>query len=77
MNENIADAEWVAATLGISISAVHRLCGRGTLPYRWVAGRRLFDKVAVKEFAASEAYRKRSRAGKGGRGTAGQEILDL
>lgn len=52
----------VAELLGISVSAVHRLCNRGTLAWSWFAGRRVFQRSAVESLKESPGYSKRTRS---------------
>lgn len=59
--EQWMDAKAASAVLGISVSALHRLCARGTLAYRFVAGRRLFLRASIEAFATSASYLKRTR----------------
>mgnify|MGYP003609053479 CR=1 FL=1 len=61
MFEDRLTSREVAELLGISLSAVARLCARGTLAYAWFAGRRVFKKTAVEELAQNEEYKRRSR----------------
>jgi hypothetical protein len=60
--EHLINCQTAAALLDVSISATHRLCVRGTLGYRLVAGRRLFVRAEVLGLLEDPAYRRRSRA---------------
>lgn len=61
MHENELSAAEAAQLLGITESALHRLCNRGTLAYRWFAGRRVINRVVVMELKSSNEYAKRTR----------------
>ena len=61
MYEDRLTATQVARELGISVSAVHRLCSRGTLASSWFAGRRVFQRSAIDSLKESPGYSKRSR----------------
>lgn len=51
MIENMIDAKEAAEILGISVTAVHRLCNRGSLPNLWIAGRRVFLKHKIQAYS--------------------------
>lgn len=57
------DTRQVAKRLGISVSAVNRLCARGTLAYTWQAGRRLFKKASIDSYCVDQAAQKRRPPG--------------
>lgn len=59
--EDRLTTQQVAQELGISVSAVHRLCNRGTLGWSWFAGRRVFQRSAVDALKNSPGYSKRTR----------------
>lgn len=59
--EDRLTAQQAAAILGISVSAVHRLCTRGTLAFSWFAGRRVIQRSALDSLKSSPIYRKRTR----------------
>jgi len=59
--EHLIDTQKAAAILGISSTAVHRLCNRGTLPSIWLGSRRVFVRHKVEELARSPEYQKRTR----------------
>ena len=59
--EDRLTAQQVAAILGISVSAVHRLCTRGTLAFSWFAGRRVIQRSALEALKSSPGYSKRTR----------------
>ena len=61
MDERYCDSRAASAILGVSVSAVHRLVGRGRLAAMWCAGRRVFLRSAVLQLARDEAYCKASR----------------
>jgi|WetSurMetagenome_2_1015567.scaffolds.fasta_scaffold08319_12 hypothetical protein len=59
--EDRLTAQEVAAILGISVSAVHRLCARGTLASSMFAGRRVFQRQVIVALKNSAGYSKRTR----------------
>jgi len=66
MNANVLEG-WTrvpeaAHMLGISRSAVHGLCDRGTLAFRWVGGLKWIRIEDVRKLASDPGYRKRKRA---------------
>lgn len=61
MNELMTSRE-VAFRMGISVSAVGRLAGRGTLAAVWFGKQRLFRRSAVEALLRDEGFRQRSRA---------------
>jgi helix-turn-helix protein len=73
--EDMLTAEGVAGRLEVTVSAVHRLSNRGTLPYRWIAGRKLFRKDAIDAYLANDEAQKRRR--NGGLITQGELELDV
>ena len=60
--EDRITAQEAAQLLGISVAALHRLCGRGTLAYTWFAGRRVFQRQLVLALKNSEVYHRRTRS---------------
>lgn len=52
----------VAQKLGISVSAVHRLASRGTLAFRWLAGRRMVHRDTLTAYLSNPALQARRRA---------------
>ena len=60
--ENLHSAKEAADRLGISVSALHRLCNRGTLPSLWIGSQRFVKRDALRELMSNAAYRKASRA---------------
>jgi predicted DNA-binding transcriptional regulator AlpA len=61
--ETILDARGVARKLGITVSAVHRLAARGTLPSTWLAGVRIWKLETVERYLVDEVAQKRRRNG--------------
>lgn len=61
MIENMIDAKEAAEILQISVTAVHRLCNRGSLPSLWLAGRRVFLKHKIQAFAIDPKRSKLTR----------------
>jgi len=59
--EDRLTAQEVASLLGISVSAVHRLCARGTLGSAMFAGRRVFQRQIILALKNSAGYSKRTR----------------
>lgn len=59
--EHIIDAKQAARILGISQTAVHRLCNRGTLPSIWLGSRRVFVRAKVEQLANDQEYLRRTR----------------
>ena len=62
MIEGWLDVRSAAIKLGISIQAVHALCDRGTLPFRYLGGRRFIKFEKLSELARDPGYQLRSRA---------------
>lgn len=60
--ESLIDAREVSKRLGISVTAVHRLAARGTLPSQWLAGRRVWTVDSVKRYEADPDAQRRRRA---------------
>ncbi len=60
-NEGILDAKAVAVRCKISVSAVHRLAKRGTLPSEWAADRRIWRAAVVDRYLADRAAQSRRR----------------
>jgi predicted DNA-binding transcriptional regulator AlpA len=60
--EDLLDARAVAKTLGITVSAVHRLAARGTLPSNWLGGRRIWKRAQVAQYLADQPAQARRRA---------------
>ena len=56
------DAKEVASELGISVSAVHGLRDRGTLPSEWMAGKRVWHRQVIKRYLADEVAQERRRS---------------
>lgn len=56
------DVRSASTKLGISIQAVHALCDRGTLPFKYLGGRRFISMERLIELAKDEKYQLRSRA---------------
>jgi len=57
---------WVTAadaarTLGVTVTAVHRLCARGTLASAWLGGVRFIRREKVIELRDDVGYQARSR----------------
>lgn len=52
----------VAEKLGITTAAVHRLCWRGTLAFRFVAGRRVIHKDTIANYLENPKLQARRRA---------------
>lgn len=65
--EGILDAPTVAKILNISVTAVHRLAHRGTLPSEWVAGRRVWRRATIERYLKDDEAQARRRPG-GGQG---------
>ena len=61
MSDWMSAAE-VADRLGISVSAVHRLANRGTLPYCRCGLRKVFRRSVISEFERDAGYLRRRRA---------------
>ena len=53
-----------ARKLGISVQAVHALCDRGTLPFRWLGGRKFVTYGAVLDLLSNDEYIRRRNAAK-------------
>ena len=56
------DAKEVSAELGISVSAVHGLRERGTLPSEWMAGKRVWHRETIKRYKNDAAAQDRRRS---------------
>lgn len=78
--EDVLDAAAVAKKLEISVSAVHRLCRRGTLPSGWLAGRRVWTRAQIDSYLKdAEAQRRRPNSGTihlGGRDLSTEDAID-
>lgn len=61
MIDRYCDSRQAAAILGVTVSAVHRLVGRGRLAAMWMSGRRVFLRSAVLRLAEDEGYQARTR----------------
>lgn len=61
--ETYMDATAVARKLEISVSAVHRLAARGTLPSTWFGGRRVWKREQVDSYLNDGEAQKRRRNG--------------
>jgi len=61
--ENYMDSTAVARKLRISVSAVHRLAARGTLPSTWFAGKRMWTREGVERYLADGELQRRRRNG--------------
>lgn len=59
--DKFIDAKQVAVLLGISVSAVHRLAARGTLPSVFLAGRAYWLREAVQRYIDDPKAQARSR----------------
>lgn len=66
----------VAAALGISQTAVNRLCDRGTLAFRFVAGRKIVSSRVLDNYVMDEAAQARRRNMKELE-DAGQQVIEL
>lgn len=73
--EGYLDAKGVAKMLGITVSAVHRLAARGTLPGTWLGGIRFWKRETVQRYLDDDVAQARRR------GAAilrkGQQLLEL
>lgn len=58
------DASEVAALLQISVTAVHRLCNRGSLSFVWLSGKRIFRRELVEKYSVSARRLKMTRSTK-------------
>lgn len=63
--KDIMDAGEVAAVLGISATAVHGLCSRGTLPSEWAGSKRVWRGATIRRYLEDAAAQARRRAGSG------------
>jgi predicted DNA-binding transcriptional regulator AlpA len=63
--EDILDVPTVSKLLCISETAVHRLTHRKTIPYQWIAGRKVFKKSDIDAYLADAAKQARRRGGSG------------
>lgn len=73
------DIRSAAIRLGVSVQAVHGLTDRGTLPFRWMGGRKFVKLEALVALVSDPEFSRRSR-GSGARARAellGQSRLDV
>lgn len=61
MFEDRITSDKAAEILGITKSALARLCSRGTLPYEWFGGRRVLKRSAVEALKNDPEYQRRTR----------------
>lgn len=61
MIEKYCDSREASKILGVTVSAVHRLVGRGRLAALWSSGRRVFLRSAVLSLSENEDYQAKSR----------------
>lgn len=62
MLEGWLDIRSASTKLGVSIQAVHALCDRGTLAFKYLGGRRFVRFEALTKLAMDPNYQLRSRA---------------
>lgn len=76
MIKDLMDAGEVATELGISASAVHRLCSRGTLPSEWAGSKRVWRGSTIRNYLkdAEAQARRRGGSGQGKLFLAGEEL---
>lgn len=62
MIEGLISAREAADLLGISATALHRLCARGKIGCVWLSGRRLFSRSLILRMSNDPDYWKHSRS---------------
>lgn len=61
MLENMIETKEVAQILGISVQAVSRLCNRGSIPFLWLGGRRVYIRHKILLYSMDPERMKKTR----------------
>ncbi len=79
LDSAFVDIRSASIKLGVSVQAVHALCDRGTLDFKWLGGRKFVRYENLVKLANDEKFRLRSRAISSRQldQLAGQQVLNL